>query len=154
MKYLGAQTTPQQALALAEAYYAAAHALIKLGQRGKPASRAPCRLCAIHAIELYLTALLLHHGTSAADIRSLQHSLAKRIDLALESGIKLRAETLKHLRTLDEKREYLVTRYAHDELNELTPLNRLTSTLDEVAKKVPLLIKLAAAKTNPAGPSR
>ncbi|WP_245478528.1 hypothetical protein [Mesorhizobium sp. M4B.F.Ca.ET.049.02.1.2] len=70
-KYPGELASPQQIHELAEEYRKAAHQLLPLGRAGKPLTRAPFRLSAIHAIELYLTALLLHRthtGTAAESV--------------------------------------------------------------------------------------
>lgn len=55
------------------------------------------RLCAIHAIELYLNGFLLSLGNDAKSIRSRQHNLADRSELALKRGLKLRKRTAEHL---------------------------------------------------------
>ncbi|UCI21343.1 hypothetical protein FJ970_10450 [Mesorhizobium sp. B2-1-8] len=61
-KYPGELASPQQLHQLAEEYRKAANLLLQQGRPGKALTRAPCRLSAIHAIELYLTALLLPCG--------------------------------------------------------------------------------------------
>ncbi|RWX58969.1 hypothetical protein EN780_35545, partial [Mesorhizobium sp. M4B.F.Ca.ET.089.01.1.1] len=58
-KYPGELASPQQIHELAEEYRKAATLLLQLGRSGKPLTRAPFRLSAIHGIGLYLTALLL-----------------------------------------------------------------------------------------------
>ena len=68
--YPGAQASPLQILQLADEYRRAAHALLSLGRRGKPLSRAPFRLVAIHSVELCLNALLLAKGYSPADVKA------------------------------------------------------------------------------------
>ncbi|MGX5805919.1 hypothetical protein ACWGS9_32600 [Bradyrhizobium sp. Arg314] len=60
-EYPGQLASPQQIHELA-------HSSFQLGRSGKPLTQAPFRLSAIHAIELYLTALLLH-GHSPNQIR-------------------------------------------------------------------------------------
>lgn len=71
--------SPPQVHELAEDYRKAATLLLRLGRPGKPLTRAPFRLSAIHAIELYLTALLLHRGHSPNQIRKMQHDLSARV---------------------------------------------------------------------------
>ncbi|MEM7635327.1 MAG: hypothetical protein AAF299_12245, partial [Pseudomonadota bacterium] len=56
--YPGATASAQQVLQLANEYRTAAHTLLAQGKKKQPLSRAPCRLSAIHAIELYFNALL------------------------------------------------------------------------------------------------
>lgn len=83
--------------------------LLQQGRPGKPLTRAPFRLSAIHAIELYLTALLLQRGQNPNQIRKRQHDLSARTEHALEAGLRLRTKTATHLQSLSQKREYLVT---------------------------------------------
>ena len=139
-KYPGELASPQQIHELAEEYRKGATLLLQLGRSGKPLSRAPFRLSAIHAIELYLTALLLHRGHSPNQIRKMHHDLAARTEHTLEAGLRLRAKTANHLQSLSQNREYLVTRYGPELAATTSQINRLTATLEEVAVKVTLLI--------------
>ncbi|MER8822730.1 hypothetical protein [Mesorhizobium sp. M0619] len=138
--YPGELASPQQIHELAEEYRKAAALLLQLGRSGKPLTRAPFRLSAIHAIELYLTALLLHRGHNPNQIRKMQHNLAERTERALEVGLRLRAKTANHLQSLSQNREYLVTRYGPELAATTSQINRLTATLEEVAVKVTFLI--------------
>ena len=133
---LGTDCTPEQIVLLAEEYRKAAHTLLAQGRHGEPLSRAPAHLCAIHAIELYLTGLLLSHGHKAPRVRALQHDLAARTALAVEAGLVLRMKTAAHLTAMTGNREYLVTRYHPDRADEVSEVTRLVATLDEVAGKV------------------
>ncbi|MGX5805855.1 hypothetical protein ACWGS9_32245 [Bradyrhizobium sp. Arg314] len=142
LKYPGGLASPQQIHELAEEYRKAATLLLQLGRSGKPLTRAPFRLSAIHAIELYLTALLLHRGHSPNQIRKMQHDLSARTEQALEAGLRLRAKTARHLQSLSQNREYLVTRYGPEMAATASQINRLTASLDEVASKVTALIAL------------
>jgi hypothetical protein len=128
--------TPEDVLRLADSYRHAALALAGLGTRGDPVSRAPYRNAAIHAIELYLNALLLRAGRAPSLIRGLQHDFSARADLAITCGLLLRRRTAEHLRMIASTREYLVTRYGPELTSTLAQLNRLAATLDEVATKV------------------
>lgn len=134
--YPGGSATAVEVLHLAEQYRKAARLLLQLGQRGDPLSRAPCRLSAIHAIELYLNALLLHAGHEPSQIRGMQHNLSARTELAIASGLHLRKRTAAHLSAMAGNREYLVTRYGPEMTATISQINRLTATLDEVANKV------------------
>ena len=138
--YPGELASPRQIHELAEEYRKAATLLLQLGRSGKPLTRAPFRLSAIHAIELYLTALLLHRGHNPNQIRKMHHNLAERTERALEAGLRLRAKTANHLQSLSQNREYLVTRYGPELAATTSQINRLTATLEEVAVKVTLLI--------------
>ncbi|MGX8011381.1 hypothetical protein ACVDG8_021655 [Mesorhizobium sp. ORM8.1] len=141
-KYPGELASPQQVYELAEEYRKAANLLLQLGRPGKPLTRAPFRLSAIQAIELYLTALLLHRGHNPNQIRKMQHDLSGRTKYAMEAGLHLRAKTSKHLESLSQNREYLITRYGPELAATASQINRLTATLEEVAVKVTALIGL------------
>ena len=134
--YPGQAATAAQILQLAEEYRKAAQALMQQWRRGKPLSWAPCRLSTIQAIELYLNAFLLHAGHEASAIRGMQHSLSKRTDLAVASGLHLRKRTAAHLAAMEGSREYLVTRYAPEMTGTVSQINRLHASLVEVASKV------------------
>lgn len=142
-KYPGEPASPRQIHELAEEYRKAATKLLELGRPGKPHTRAPFRLSAIHAIELYLTAFLLHRGHNPGQVRKMQHDLAARMEHALEAGLRLRAKTAKHLQSLSQNREYLVTRYGPELAATASQINRLTATLEEVAAKVTDLMALS-----------
>lgn len=134
--YPGDLAGPAELLKLAEEYRQAALVVAGLGRRGAPLSLAPYRLNAIHAVELYLNALLLHAGLPSSRIRGLQHDLATRTELAVENGLMLRQRTAAHLKAMGSSREYLVTRYGPELTSTLSQVNRLAATLDEVAAKV------------------
>lgn len=149
-KYPGELASPQQIHELAEEYRKAAHQLLPLGRAGKPLTRAPFRLSAIHAIELYLTALLLHRGHNPSQIRKMHHDLSARTEHTTAAGLRLRAKTAKHLQSLSQNREYLVTRYGPEMSATASQINRLTATLEEVAAKVTVLIaKSPRQQVNP-----
>lgn len=107
----GETATARDVLALADEYRRAAETLLPAGRKRSPLSRAPCRLVAIHAIELYLNAYLLRAGLSPAAVRRLQHDSGSRTRQAVTAKLVLRKRTLAHLQRLTERREYLTTRY-------------------------------------------
>ena len=119
------------------------------GTRGDPASRAPYRNAAIHAIELYLNALLLRAGHPPSLIRGLRHDFSARADLAITCGLLFRRRTAAHLRMIAATREHLVTRYGPELTSTLTQLNRLAATLDEIATKVHFAMSKAASTASP-----
>lgn len=141
VKYPGEQAGAVDLLRLADEYKRAADALKGLGRRGDPISRAPYRLSAIHAVELYLSAVLLHGGRNPAAVRGLQHNLAARAELAACAGLVLRKRTAAHLISLAASREYLLSRYAPEPGCSLSQLNRLAATLEEVGKKAAFIVK-------------
>lgn len=134
--YPGESATPEQILRLAEEYRKAARLLLELGRPGDPLSWAPYRLSAIHAIELYLNALLLFRGQEASQIRGLKHDLARRTKMVIENGLQLRKRTAEHMSAMTGNREYLITRYGPEMTATISPINRITATMDEVANKV------------------
>jgi len=133
--YPGQEATPKQVLELAEEYRKAAETLLPFGRRRKPLSRAPFRLAAIQAIELYLNAILLARGHAADSVRGMQHNLAVRVKHVDAAGIKLKLKTVEHLKALSERREYLVSRYGPEMTGTASQLNRLAATLDQVSRK-------------------
>ena len=134
--YPGANAGPTDIILLAEEYRSAAGVLMANARAGEPLSRAPARLCAIHAIELYLNALLLHAGARPQEVRAQLHDLAERAERAQALGIVFRERTRAHLHDLMDKREYLVSRYGPDVTTRRSEANRLMPTLEEVASKV------------------
>lgn len=142
--YPGETAAPERILLLADEYRRAAHLLRQSGRPSEPLSQAPFRLVTIHAIELYLNALLLHRGHPPSQVRGLQHDLAQRAELAVAGGLKLRSRTAAHLAAIARNREYLVIRYGPELNGTSSRINRLTATLDELAKKVAM--ELAASR--------
>jgi hypothetical protein len=140
-QYPGDAATAEDMLRLAEEYRKAAHLLIQLGRKRAPLTWAPCRLSAIHAIELFLNALLMHNGDESSAVRGMQHDLGKRFERAKHGGLQLRKRTASHLIAMVGSREYLVTRYGPEMTATVSQINRLTATLDEVAKKVATIIE-------------
>ena len=151
--YPGALASPSEVLRLATEYHEAAKLLATRGRRGQPISRAPYRLAAIHAVELYLNAFLLHSGLEHGRVRGLQHDLATRTDLSLERGLQLRKRTATHLRTMAAAREYLVSRYGPELSSSLSQLNRLSATLSEVAGKVGPIVSTPQGHRGTKGPA-
>lgn len=135
--YPGSEATVGQLLGLADAYFKAAYGLLPQASRiDLHTSSAPARLCAIHAVECYLNAFLMFQGMSREEVRGLQHNLAKRTELAVAKGLKLKVKTHTHLLRLSDLREYLVVRYGPERVNDLTELNRVFATLKEIGMKV------------------
>ena len=142
LPYPGSEATVGQLLGLADEYYKAAYGLLSQVSRIDPrTSSAPARLCAIHAVECYLNAFLMFHGMSREEVRGLQHNLAKRTELAVAKGLKLKVKTHAHLLRLSDQREYLVVRYGPERVNDLTELNRVFATLKEIGMKVAAVIR-------------
>ncbi|MEO6299290.1 MAG: hypothetical protein ABIV25_08790 [Paracoccaceae bacterium] len=101
-----------------------------------PLSRAPARLCAIHAIELHLSAFLRQEGVSPIEIRRTHHSLAKMSEYSAIGLLKLQTKTSAYLVSMTGNREYLISRYGPELVATHSELNRLTMTLVEVMTKV------------------
>ncbi|MGH6652831.1 MAG: hypothetical protein ACREB7_17030 [Sphingopyxis sp.] len=134
--YPGTDATVAQLMMLADQYHIAADTLLPHSGSGLAVSSAPMRLCAIHAIEAYLTAFLRFRDLNPAEVRGLQHNLAQRAAAAMEKGLQLRAKTFAHLVSLDDKREYLRVRYGPESMHGLSEINRIFATLREVSAKV------------------
>ena len=94
------------------------------------------RLCAIHAVEMYLNAFLIFHDISHKQVRGLQHDLAQRTDMAIQKGLCLKTKTQAHLLKINDQREYLIVRYDATKVGSLSELNRMFPTLKEVSTKV------------------
>ena len=148
--YPGTDASSAQLLALADEYRRSAKALMKTVRKGEPLSSAPGRLCAIHAIELYLNAVLRHHGETAGDVRAYRHDLAIRAARPELNSLRLRKKTILHLSKLTEGREYLVARYGPEQMPTSAQQNRLKATLDELAGKVRKLIAQDTSFRSPA----
>lgn len=142
--YPGANASAADVIALADVYRAAALLLFEQGPRGKRLSRAPFRLCAIQAIELYLNAELLAQGMAPEQVRGHLHNLTVRMRHATENGLVLRVRTAQHLEKLTEDREYLVTRYGPELAANCSEPTRLMATLEEVARKASQRVLAAA----------
>lgn len=143
-QYPGGTASIEQVLDLAREYHRAAQVLLDNRRKGHPLSLAPFRLAAIHALELYLNALLRHEGHAPPEIRGLQHDLALRSELVQQSGLTLRKRTAAHLEALAKTREYLVTRYDPELVKAASHINRLMATLEEVSQKTTARIGKAA----------
>lgn len=134
--YPGSEATIEQFIGLADEYLAAAHSLLPQVNRKKPLSSAPARLCAIHAVEMYLNAFLIFHGSDHKQVRGFRHDLAQRAAMATERGLRLRIKTQAHLLKIHDQREYLVVRYGPEQAGGLSELNRMFATLNEISTKV------------------
>jgi len=134
--YPGSETTSEDLLLHADGFREAA--LTLLGERGAPGrrKRSAGRLCAIHAIELYLNAFLSRNGRGHVSLRQYQHQLAQRTAAAQGHGLQLRPKTSQHMAQLDALREYVVVRYAPERAMTLTQVNRLIASLEETAREV------------------
>lgn len=149
-QYPGYSATTDQLLVLAREYKRAAQLLFEGRRRGRPLSLCPFRLTAIHALELYLNALLLAEGLAPAQVRGLQHNMKARAELAQKSGLVLRRRTAAHLSGLAETREYLVSRYGPELANTASHVTRLMATLEEVSRKATERIEQRKAKNKDA----
>lgn len=142
--YPGTSASLGQMLDLAQAYLAAAYKLMDY-ETGNPLASAPARLVSIQAIELYLNAFLLSSGETSATVRSLQHDLGKRSELAIKAGLVLRKRTEIHLLSLSGAREYLTSRYGPELAGTWSQLNALHCTLKEVSEKIDRIVRAAIA---------
>lgn len=145
--YPGQTAKPREILDLATEYAKAAERLLELCRKGEPLSQAPFRLAAIHAVELYLNAVMLADGRDATQVRGLQHNLKERAASAASAGLVLRQRTAAHIDTLTYTREYQVTRYDPQAIANLSQLTRMEATLKEVRKKALTIVERAHEKS-------
>ncbi|MDC9825044.1 hypothetical protein PRN20_15035 [Devosia sp. ZB163] len=136
MSYPGSNATVGQFIGLADEYCVAAYVLLSQADRASSSSSAPARLCAIHAVEMYLNAFLVFHDVSPSEVRGMQHDLAQRVAMVTQKGLILRTKTQAHLLRIHDLREYLIVRYGPEQMGGLPELNRLYATLREVSVKV------------------
>lgn len=118
-------------------------ASVKLGDVASKPNNFPQRLLALHAIELYLDALIQAKGLDHHMRREFQHDLGERARIAVAAGLMLRHRTLMHLQMLFSLREDLVVRYGPERTSTLSQVNRLMATLEEVSRKVTKMVKTA-----------
>jgi hypothetical protein len=147
--YPGERATADELFRLAEEYRRAASLLVQSRRPSQPFSRAPYHLAAIHAIELYLNALLLSQGMTPCDLRKLQHDLSARIGHDLAAGFGLTRRTTAHLVDLSKRREYLIVRCGTDQMKEMSQINRLQATLEEIQSKVAKRLGMTSATATP-----
>jgi lysophospholipase L1-like esterase len=138
--YPGDEATVAQLNQLAAHYSKAARSFLDLPKKPKGQALAPYRLLAIHAIELKLNVLLRHNNVSKERVRGLQHDLEERMKLAVGFRLRLKKKTADHLIALKVSREYLIHRYDPTHFKQLSQLNRLIATMNEVSQKVDVLL--------------
>lgn len=134
--YPGNDATAKEILSLAREYRLTASALDKLRKQNQRLSSAPYRFAAVHAIELYLNAYLMHHGLTPAEIRGTAHDLEFRAASAREHGLILRCKTIALITRINQNREYLIVRYGYKQMAAVVSVTELQSVLNEVSKKV------------------
>ena len=127
-----AATVAERLLLLAQTFHEAAGQLLAGGR----AVGAPGRVCAIHAIELYLSAFLAQGGMAEADIRRMGHDLASREAAVTQRGLRFKQRTAAHLAAMTREREYVALRYRRIRADALAPESRMLATLNEVSQKV------------------
>jgi hypothetical protein len=147
----GAGAGPDDVFRLAEAYRCAAERLLGPDGRADRQVRIPGRLCALHAIELYLQAFLRVHGLEAARIRSFLHDLRRHREEAVARGLVLRARTARHIDRVAREREYVAVRY-RPEAAAVSEITRLIATLRELATCVKRALVAAATSADPPAP--
>lgn len=133
--YPGDEATAVDIGALAKAYHDSAIVLMSAARKGRPLTRAPAHWCALQAIELYLSMYLRRAGVENGDLRAHNHNLDSMCSDAEGQGLVLRERTRDHLRRTAEMREYLVSRYAPEQVGSLSEVTRLLATLEEIARK-------------------
>lgn len=132
----GDNATPQDVLVLANQYRSAFENLRRPKGAAAKALIAPAHLCAIHAIELYLHALLRQEGTPYPALRDHHHKLADMVTYECVAELNLRTKTIQHLKTMTDSREYVVVRYAPEMKHKRSNPTQVEATLKDIADKV------------------
>ncbi|WP_459464721.1 hypothetical protein [Rhizobium sp. No.120] len=136
--YLGKAADVRGILDLAAQYRDAANTL---GEGMSKPNHLSQRLLALHAIKLYLDALLLANGLDRETIRGFEGDFNERTRVAIDIGLVLRKRTAAHLATLSSNREYLAISYGPETRATLSQMNRVMATLDEVSLKVRRMLR-------------
>jgi hypothetical protein len=137
--YPGSQASVRDILSLAHSYRDAAQTLFEDCKGTGTLAQAPARLCAIHAVELFLNAYLRHVGEPPEKVRAKLHALS---DDAFAEALDLRDRTRRHLGWMTENREYLIVRYGPELFDKQSQVNRVEATMNKVAKKTALFFEL------------
>ena len=143
--YPGDDASALDRLELAHAYHRAALALFA-APRKSAEDQAPARLCALHAIELYVAAFLSYQGTSAVQIRARNHNV---YDATMCAKLELKPKAAQHLEAIGDRREYLMARYDARGTGDQSQINRLKARLIELTEKVRKHIADDIAKSGP-----
>lgn len=132
----GDNADPRDVLALANQYRSAFENLRRPKGAAAKALIAPAHLCAIHAIELYLHALLRQEGTPYSTLRDHHHKLSDMATYERVAELNLRTKTIEHLKTMTDSREYVVVRYAPEMKHKRSNPTQVEATLNDIADKV------------------
>jgi hypothetical protein len=127
-----ALASPQAVLDLAGNYRAAADHLFAAFRNGNRQFDLPARLCALHAVELYLHAFLRFRGVACGHIKARHHNLWHE---EFCHRLELDAKTSQHLKDLSENREYRAVRYPDGQQARLSQTNRMARTLGAIREK-------------------
>ncbi len=128
------ETDAASLFALAKHYGHAAQLLSKPEGKSDPMRWHPYRLNATHAIELCLSAYLMQKGMTFKQVCSIKHDLSKRASAAKEKGLVLRNRTISHLASMDEGKEYLMSRY-NPALSDMWHPEQVKATLNDLFEK-------------------
>jgi|OM-RGC.v1.024672236 hypothetical protein len=126
------EATPHDVLVLAAKYAEAADCLFAEHRRSQSDLNLPARLCALHAVELYLHAFLRYRGASAKQLRTRNHGLWHD---EFNRCLDLDAKTRQHLQDLSDQKAYLSVRYPNDPVQRPCPINRMERTLEAIREK-------------------
>lgn len=133
--------TAAELLQLAAQYGSAASLLKDKGPRGRAVKWAPYRLCTIHAIELYLSALLLHGGHSWREIVcDFRHDLAARALAGAAHGLRLQKRSTEMLVKWSSDGSYQATRYRPESLKDTLHPSLMWSVFQDVETTVRNLV--------------
>ncbi len=134
--YPGSETDPRKLFELAGTYRLAFDTLCDQMQKGPGGLHSPASFCGIHAIELYLQALLRMDGVCPVEARGFRHRLSDIAAHPSVAALALRKRTRDHLCSITQSREYLVVRYAPDLKAERSQRNQIEASLEDLARKI------------------
>jgi len=122
-------------IALANEYAKCANALNGLRKQNRRLQSAPHRFAALHAIDLYLNACLIHLGKGLKHTKSLQHNFYVKFELLELEGFVLKQRFKTYLKLLTDSGEYTQTRYSFHTVSDELSIPQLQALLREIAKK-------------------
>jgi len=127
--------SPADLIRLADQFGKAADKALRSVKRGDDESRGAFRVSALRAIDLALSAALIHNGHSRYAVRAMQTNLHRRAILVATYHIVLDGQSLKHLYTLNHDRPYHRSRY-DQQVGGNENTDALAATLRDVLLKV------------------
>jgi hypothetical protein len=133
---ISSSAKPQEMLDLAKSYADAAEHLFAEHRASKMSLQKPARLCALHAIELYLHAFLTFRGATDKQMKDRHHALWHE---EFSDRLGLDAKTQQHLKDLTTEKAYLAVRYGCEPPHTMCAETRMKRTLELIREKADLI---------------